>query len=109
MAGLNQVRGSTQIIPGTTPASAMNAQFAASGGDLFVDKESHTAQTNGSQLGFTLAHMPVTGSEYVFLRGVLRTDGYTMAGGGQVVQFSVAPGTTLEHDDLVISYRKLIS
>jgi len=106
MSGLNKIRGSSQIMPGTTPATAMNAAFAASGGDIFVDKENHTLETNGSQLQFTLAFMPVAGSEHVYLRGALRLDGYTLS--GQVVQFTTAPGTTLAHDDLAISYRKLI-
>ena len=105
MADLNQIRGDTQIQPGTVPASAMDARFAASGvtGDLFVDREDHSAETGTGATGFTLAAAPVVGSEHIFLRGTLRKDGYTMA--GLQVVFDVAPDLG---DDLVVSYRKLI-
>ena len=110
MAGLNKIRGNTQIQTGTIPAAAMNAQFAASVGDLFVDKENHAGGITGGITGtnhdFTLAYVPVPGSEMIFLRGTLRIDGYGMTGPNlQTVHFTVAPDPG---DDLVVSYRKLI-
>ena len=106
MAGLNKIRGSTQIQPGTVPAAALNSQFAASVGDLFVDKENHSDETTGAILDFVLDFVPVPGSELVFLRGLLRHDEYSMTGPNlNIVHFTVAPDSG---DDLFVSYRKLI-
>jgi len=103
MSGLNQIRGDTQIKAGTTPATALDAAFAASDGGLFVDKEDHTAETDGRAV-FVFASVPVVGSEHVFLRGLLRTDGYTMA--GPQLTFDAAPDPG---DALAFSYRKLVA
>lgn len=111
MPDLNQIRGISQVKPKTIPASAMDAQFAESGGDLFVDKEDHSSECDGLQRSFVFgvvggtgtAILPVVGSEHVFLRGLLRADGYTMD--GAILTFDVAP---LTDDELVFSYRKLI-
>ena len=106
MAGLNKIRGNTQIQTGTVPAAAMNAQFAASVGDLFVDKENHSSEPDGGKVDFDLHFVPVPGSETVFLRGTLRSDEYGMTGPNlQTVHFLVAPDPG---DDLFVSYRKLI-
>ena len=102
MAGLNKLRGSTQIQLGTVPAAALDTAFRASGGDLFVDKENHSAEVDG-RTGFTCGATPVAGSEHVFLRGTLRIDGYTMAGSQIIFDAPPTPG-----DDLVVSYRKAI-
>jgi hypothetical protein len=100
---LNQIRGDTQLRAGTTPASALNDQFSASDGDLFVDKEDHTTETDGRAI-FIFAATPVVGSEHVFLRGLLRTDGYTMT--GPQLTFDAAPDPG---DALAFSYRKLVA
>jgi hypothetical protein len=106
MAGLNKIRGNTQVQPGTVPALVMDSQFAASVGDLFVDKENHSGDTTGVIVDFPLQFIPVPGSEMVFLRGTLRIDGYQMTGPNlQVLHFDVAPESG---DDLIVSYRKLI-
>lgn len=106
MADLNKIRGTSQIKPGTVPASAVNSAFRASGGDLFVDREDHGAEADG-RMSFTLGFTPVPGSEHVFVRGTLRTNGYTLA--ANVLTFTDGDSAPQAGDDFVISYRKLTS
>lgn len=59
----------------------------------FSDREVPTGLVNGTNVTFTLAHIPTVGSEMVFMNGVLQQSGvgndYTIA--GAVIAYSVAP------------------
>lgn len=71
----------------------------------FVDKEIPTGSINGSNTAFTLANTPVSGSEHVYLNGVLQESGagndYTISGNS--ITFTTAP---LTGEKLRVSYRK---
>lgn len=71
----------------------------------FVDKEVPSGSINGSNTGFTLANTPVSGSEHVYLNGMLQESGsgndYTISGAS--ITMTVAPGTG---EKLRVSYRK---
>lgn len=71
----------------------------------FVDREVPSGSINGSNVTFTLAETPVTGSEHVFLNGVLQTPGvgndYTIS--GAVITIATAP---LTGERIIVSYRK---
>jgi hypothetical protein len=71
---------------------------------IFVDKEVPTGSINSSNVTFTLSNTPVSGSEHVYLNGLLQEDGggdYTLS--GLTITFVVAPDTG---DKLVVSYRR---
>lgn len=71
----------------------------------FVDKETPSGALNGVNTTFTLANTPITGSEHVYLNGLLQESGagedYTIS--GATITFLLPPVTL---DRLKISYRK---
>ena len=68
----------------------------------FSDRETPSGSINGSNTSFTLAHTPTTGSEYVWLNGILQTEGTDYTITGATITFTTAPetGATLR-----VSYR----
>lgn len=71
----------------------------------FVDKEIPSGSINGSNTAFTLANAPTSGSEHVYLNGVLQESGagndYTISGAN--ITMLLAP---LTGEKLRVSYRK---
>lgn len=71
----------------------------------FVDKEIPSGSINGSNTAFTLANTPVSGSEHLYLNGVLQESGagndYTIS--GTTITMATAP---LSGEKLRVSYRK---
>ena len=71
----------------------------------FVNRETPTGLVNGSNTSFTLAYTPVSGSEEVFLNGILLDSGagndYTIS--SATITMLVTPQT---NDKLRVSYRK---
>lgn len=52
----NEIRGETQIISESIPYDKHKPATFSSGGSIFTDKEDHSAECNGSQQFFALAH-----------------------------------------------------
>ena len=71
----------------------------------FVDKETPTGSINGSNVTFTLANTPVSGSEHVYLNGALQDVGagndYTIS--SAVITLLTAP---LTGEKIRVSYRR---
>lgn len=71
----------------------------------FVDKETPSGTINGSNTSFTLANTPTSGSEHLFLNGILQKSGagndYTIS--TNTITFTTAP---VSGDVLLCSYRK---
>jgi len=71
----------------------------------FVDKEIPSGAINGSNTSFTLANTPASGSEHVYLNGILQESGggndYTIS--GTTITMATAP---LTGEKLRVSYRK---
>lgn len=71
----------------------------------FVDKEVPSGSINGSNTAYTLANTPTSGSEHVYLNGVLLESGsgndYTISSG--TITMATAP---VSGDKLLVSYRK---
>jgi hypothetical protein len=71
----------------------------------FVDRETPSGSVNGSNTAFTLANTPVSGSEHVYLNGLLQEPGagndYTIS--GSTITYLTAPQTG---DKIRVSYRK---
>ena len=71
----------------------------------FVDKEVPSGAINGSNVTFTLANTPVSGSEHVYLNGILQESGagndYTIT--SSVITYLSAP---LTGEKLRVTYRK---
>jgi hypothetical protein len=71
----------------------------------FIDKEIPTGSINGSNTAFALANTPVSGSEHVFLNGILQESGagndYTIS--GLNITMLTAP---LTGEKIRVSYRK---
>jgi hypothetical protein len=71
----------------------------------FVDKEVPSGSINGSNTAFVLANTPVSGSEHVYLNGVLQESGsgndYTIS--GATITMATAPASG---EKLRVSYRK---
>lgn len=90
---------------GTTAITVV--QFTGTGYTTsnFVDKEVPTGSINGSNVTFTLANTPTTGSEGVYLNGALQQSGsgndYTIS--GAVITMLAAP---LTGEKILVSYRK---
>lgn len=97
----NQV---TQGLEGFGGGSPMWTPLIVGGGSsgTFATREVPSGAINGSNVTFTLAHTPISGSESVFRNGILQTSSgdYTIA--GAVITYGVAP---LTGDKLVVSYR----
>lgn len=72
---------------------------------LFTDRETPTGAVNGSNTTYTLANTPVTGSEHVYLNGILQEPGagndYTIS--GATITYLTAPVTG---DKIRVSYRR---
>ncbi len=90
--------GQTVTINGTT--------YTGSGSTVnFVDKETPTGAINGTNAVFTLAFLPIAGSEHGFRNGVLQDVGvgndYTIS--GLTITFTTAPPVGSK---LRFSYRK---
>lgn len=95
---------------GTLGTTAINwYQLPTTSGGLlnsnFVDKEVPSGSINGSNTSFSLANTPTSGSEHVYLNGILLTSGagndYTISGG--TITMASAP---LTGERLIVSYRK---
>ena len=91
---------------GTTPITFQ--QIPTSAGLLnanFVDKEVPAGAIDGANLSFLLANSPITGSEHIYLNGLLQEAGasadYTIS--GTSIAFLVAP---LSGEKIRVSYRK---
>lgn len=70
----------------------------------FVDKETPSGTINGSNVTFTLAYTPISGSEHLYLNGVLQEDGGNDYGiSGNTITYVTAPLTGEKHK---CSYRK---
>jgi hypothetical protein len=71
----------------------------------FVDKETPSGSINGSNTTFTLANTPTTGSEHVYLNGLLQESGagndYTIS--TNTITYLTAP---ISGDKIRVSYRK---
>ncbi len=71
----------------------------------FVDKEVPSGSINGSNAAFTLANTPTSGTEHVYLNGILQESGsgndYTISGAN--ITMLTAP---LTGEKIVVSYRK---
>lgn len=71
----------------------------------FVDRETPSGTVNGSTTVFILANTPVTGSEHVYLNGILQEPGagndYTIS--GTTITYLTAP---LTGDKIRVTYRK---
>jgi len=79
------------------------SRFSALSGDNVIDREDFATQ-NGTIVAFVLANVPTTGSEHVYLNGVLQDDGsedYTLSD-ATTITFLTAP---LTDDKLTVSYR----
>lgn len=99
---------STADMGGTLGTTSITFVNPITGGGLtgsnFVDKEIPTGSINGSNAAFTLANTPVSGSEHVYLNGVLQESGgndYSISTNS--ITFSVAP---LTGEKIRVSYRK---
>jgi hypothetical protein len=71
----------------------------------FVIRETPSGSINGSNTTFTLANTPITGTEEVFLNGLLQNEGgsndYTIS--GATITYNTAPQTG---DELLVNYQK---
>jgi len=95
---------------GTIGTTAITfSQLTTGGGGLtnsnFVDKEAPSGTKNGVNATFTLANTPVSGSDHLYLNGVLQNVGsgndYTITG-STITMLNIP----LSSDTLFISYRK---
>jgi len=99
----------TSNASGTLGSTAITfQQIPTSAGLLstnFVDKEVPSGAINGSNTAYTLANTPTSGSEHVYLNGLLQESGagndYTIS--GTSITMAVAP---LTGEKLRVSYRK---
>ncbi len=71
----------------------------------FVDKENPAGLINGTNTAFTIVSTPITGSEQIYLNGILQESGagkdYTIA--DKAITFTNAPATG---DVVFVWYRK---
>lgn len=90
---------------GTTAITFQQVNASGLTASNFVDKEIPSGSINGSNTAFTLANTPVSGSEHVYLNGVLQESGagndYTIS--GAAITMATAP---LSGEKLRVSYRK---
>lgn len=84
-------------------AATASTDYMAPAG--FVDRETPSGTVNGSNVTFTLANTPLSGSEHVYLNGVLQEPGagndYTIS--TTTITYLTAP---LTGDKIRVSYRK---
>lgn len=90
---------------GTTPITWMSIPTAGLNHNNFVDKEIPSGSINGVNTIYVLANTPVSGSEHVYINGIL-----TESGAGNDYTISGATITTLEPlavgEKMRVSYRK---
>jgi hypothetical protein len=88
-----------------TAVSAATASSDYMAPSSFVVRETPTGTINGSNTTFTLANTPLSGTETVFLNGILQDAGagndYTISGG--TITFLTAPATG---DKIRVNYQK---
>jgi hypothetical protein len=88
-----------------TAVSAATASSDYMAPASFVTRETPTGTINGSNTTFTLANTPLSGTEMVFLNGILQDAGagndYTISGG--TITMLAAPATG---DKLRVTYQK---
>lgn len=86
----------------STDFSAFNSKLGASN---FVNREVPSGNKNGSNTVYTLANTPISGSESVYLNGMLMNAGvgndYTIS--SNTITFASAPVST---DVILVSYQK---
>lgn len=91
---------------GTTAITWMNIPTSAGlSHNNFVDKEIPSGSINGSNTTYTLANTPISGSEHVYVNGLLMESGagndYTISGATITMLSALATGEKLR-----VSYRK---
>lgn len=90
---------------GTTAVTFQQSNAAGLTNSNFVDKEAPSGSYNGSNTTYTLANTPTSGSEHVYLNGILQESGsgndYTIS--GATITMLTAP---LANDKIRVSYRK---
>ena len=90
---------------GTTAITFQQVNASGLTASNFVDKEIPSGSINGSNTTFTLANTPVSGSEHLYLNGILQESGsgndYTIS--GVTITMATAP---LSGEKLRVSYRK---
>jgi hypothetical protein len=91
---------------GTTAITFQNIPVSAGLSNTnFVDKEIPSGSINGSNVTYTLANTPVSGSDHLYLNGMLQESGsgndYTIS--STTITMSVAP---LTGEKIRVSYRK---
>jgi len=83
----------------------LSATDTLPGGGALVSKEVPSGTKDGSNQSFTLAYTPTSGSEQVYLNGILQNSGcgndYTIS--GNAIIFTVAPVST---DVILVTYWK---
>ena len=86
-----------------TVLSGLNGRVSDLESDSFITREIPSGLINGSNVTFTLASTPVSGSEQVFINGLLQDPGagnsYTIS--GSTITFLSAP---LSGDEIHVSY-----
>lgn len=90
---------------GTTAVTFQQVNASGLTGSNFVDKEAPSGSYNGSNTTYGLANTPVSGSEHVYLNGMLQEAGagndYTIS--GATITMLTAP---ISGDKIRVSYRK---
>lgn len=90
---------------GSTSITWQQLNITGGGGATFVDKETPTGSINGSNTTFTLSFTPISGSEHVYLNGLLQESGagndYTISSG--TITMLTAP---ISGDKIRVSYRR---
>jgi hypothetical protein len=90
---------------GSTAVTFIQTNAAGLTNSNFADKETPSGSLNGSNTTYTLANTPVSGSEHVYLNGVLQDVGagndYTIS--SATITMLTAP---LASDKIRVSYRK---
>jgi hypothetical protein len=100
----------TTTVTGVLKGNGTAISAATAGTDFmapssFVDRETPTGAVNGSNTTYTLANTPLSGSEHVYLNGILQEPGagndYTIS--GTTITYLAAP---ISGDKIRVSYRK---
>lgn len=90
---------------GTTPITFQQVNSSGLTNSNFVDKEVPSGAINGSNATYTLANTPITGSEHVYVNGLLMEPGsgndYTISGATITMLSVLAAGEKIR-----VSYRR---
>ena len=90
---------------GTTAVTAMQLVVTGLQASNFVDKETPSGTVNGANTSFVLANTPTSGSDHIYLNGILQDVGagndYTIS--GATITMLTAP---LTGEKIRVSYRK---